>query len=140
MALHEIIIENLEIKAIIGVLEAEREAPQRVIIDMKVKYDSKRVKRGKAFGTKALTSTAPHLDKDLRPYLDKYLDYVELKDFLASHIKAQKYALLEDALEGSAKALKKRFPSIKRICLVIKKPDILQDCTISMRLKCKFIK
>ena len=99
-------IEHLEFEAIIGVLDSERDRAQRVRIDIEAAYDYR----------------PPH-----------YLDYAQMVARVKEHIIVQKYSLLEEALEGLHTLLTETFPSIQTLHIAITKPDILPDCTVSLR-------
>ncbi len=120
-----ITIENLALETIIGVLPKERKNKQRVLINAKISYKYKMCKPIKH-------SKMQHsmVDSD-----KAYLDYVAIRDFLILHLQSARYGLLEEALKGSIKALKGRFPAINSIWLCIKKPDILHDCIVGLQTK-----
>ena len=100
-------IEHLEFDAIIGLLDYERDRPQRVRIDLAATYD-------------------------YQP--DQYLDYAKMVEAIKAHIIEQKYELLEDALEGLHSTLTNTFPSIETLYITIAKPNILPDCTVSLSI------
>ncbi|CBG39335.1 dihydroneopterin aldolase [Helicobacter mustelae] len=107
----QILLEDLEICAIIGILEKERQIPQKILLHGEFEYEGKE---------------------------GEYLDYVLLRDFIVAHIKESRYLLLEYALRDLATAIKSRFPALLSCALSIKKPDILQDCVIGLRGFFKF--
>ncbi len=109
----EISIQNLTFGAIIGLLEHEKKIPQKIIINIKIKYD---------------------YDKD------NFLDYAEVTKLVKSTIKFEKFELLEEALETLCEVIKTKFPQTKQIKLKILKPDILQDCTVGVKIKKNFKK
>lgn len=92
-------IENLSFEAIIGILDSERLNTQRVIIEARIDY-----------------LYAPDQD---------YLNYATLCDLIREKIQTQRYELLESALLDLSSTLKDRFPSIQKLTLCIKKPQIL---------------
>jgi dihydroneopterin aldolase len=98
-------IEELTFKTIIGVLDFERVTPQRVVVNLKAKYSYK--------------------DRN-------YINYVELKELIVAIMQEQKFELLEDALEFLIAKITKKFPAIKKLKLEIIKPDILNDCQVSL--------
>ncbi len=100
-------IEHLEFDAIIGLLDYERDRPQRVRINVTATYDYQP-------GT--------------------YLDYAEMVEVIKAHIIKQKYELLEDALEGLHSTLTNTFPSIETLYITIAKPNILPDCSVSLSI------
>ena len=97
-------INNLTFKTIIGILDFERKKEQEVIVNLKLKYNYKK---------------------------NHFLDYVNLKDLIISHLQTKKYELLEDALIGLEKEIIKNF-KIKYLYIKITKPEILQDCVVSL--------
>ena len=100
-------IEQLEFDTIIGLLDFERDRPQRVRINVTATYDYQP-------GT--------------------YLDYAEMVEVIKAHIIQQKYELLEEALEGLHSTLTNTFPAIETLYITIAKPDILPDCTVSLSI------
>ena len=100
-------IEQLEFDAIIGVLDFERDRPQHVRVDLTATYD-------------------------YRP--GKYLDYAEMVNAIKTHIIAQRYALLEEALEGLHTTLLATFPTITTLHITLAKPDILPDSIVSLSI------
>ncbi len=98
-------IEHLEFDAIIGLLDFERDRPQRVRIDLTATYDYQP-------GT--------------------YLDYAKMVEAIKAHIIEQKYELLEEALEGLHTILRTAFPPIDTLEITIAKPDILSDCVVAL--------
>ena len=100
-------IEHLEFDAIIGLLDFERDRPQRVRIDVTATYNYQP-------GT--------------------YLDYAKMVETIKTHITQQKYELLEEALQGLHATLTATFPAIETLHITIAKPDILPDCVVSLSL------
>lgn len=56
--------------------------------------------------------------------LSGYLDYVEIVEHIATMLKQRKYGLLETALDEIISSLKISYPTITKIDLSLKKPDI----------------
>ncbi len=102
-----ITIERLEFDAIIGLLDFERDRPQRVRVDLTATYEYQ---------------------------LRKYLDYAEMVERVKNHIIEQEYELLEEALEGLHTSLIAAFPAIETLHITIAKPDILPDTIVSLSL------
>ncbi len=100
-------IEHLEFDAIIGLLDFERDRPQRVRIDVTATYEY---------------------------HPGTYLDYAEMVETIKTHIVKQKYELLEEALGGLHATLTKTFPAIETLHITIAKPDILPDCVVSLSI------
>jgi dihydroneopterin aldolase len=98
-------IEDLTFDVIIGLLDFERDRPQRVIIDLEASYDYDN---------------------------DAFIDYAELVILMKEELKAKRYTLLENALLGLKEILTTRYPEIKTLSLKLSKPDILPECTVSL--------
>lgn len=101
-----LLIEKLELEVIIGILPFEREKSQKIIIDAELEYD----------------------------YKGEYLSYVKIVDFLSLEFKKNQYGLLEEALQDLSSKLKQNFPSLTKISLSIKKPDILPNCVVGVKI------
>jgi len=98
-------IEALTFDVIIGLLDFEREKPQRVIIDLEVLYE----------------------------YSDsEFIDYADMVLLIQNELKEKRYELLEDALLGTKELLYSHYPQIQKLFLKISKPDILPQCTVSL--------
>ena len=97
-------IEALTFEAIIGLLDFERERPQRVVVDLEATY----------------------------PYEDTFLDYALITESIMAHIKRRRYELLEDALLGIKEELLENYPQITALKLKIAKPDIISECSVAL--------
>lgn len=106
-----ITVEALTFDAVIGILDFEREAPQRVRVDAVIDY------------------TYEH---------SRYIDYAEVTSLIKSVMQEERFGLIEDALERLKSVLKERFPLIESLELKIAKPDILPDCVVSLEETYKF--
>lgn len=98
-------IEDLTFDVIIGLLDFERDRPQRVIIDLKASYDYKN---------------------------DLFIDYAELVILMKEELRDKRYELLENALIGLKDLLTTRYPELQTLSLKLSKPDILPECTVSL--------
>jgi dihydroneopterin aldolase len=98
-------IEDLTFDVIIGLLDFERDRPQRVIIDLEASYDYNN---------------------------DLFIDYAELVILMKEELKAKRYELLENALLGLKEILTTRYPELQTLSLKLSKPDILPECTVSL--------
>ncbi len=98
-------IESLQVDAIIGLLDFERELEQQVCIDLKAiyTYDQK-----------------------------SFIDYAELAELIENQIKKSRYTLLEDALLGLKIIIAETYPTIETLKLKIAKPDILKNCRVAL--------
>jgi dihydroneopterin aldolase len=98
-------IENLVFETIIGLLAFERLKAQKVIINLTIDYC----------------------------YIEnQYLDYAEIVSFIQNDMLANKYLLLETALDEIAKKLLSKYPPIEKINLKITKPNIISNARVSL--------
>jgi len=98
-------IEDLTFDVIIGLLDFERDKPQRVVINLEASYE----------------------------YSDnKFIDYADMVLLIQNELKEKRYELLENALLGLKDILYTTYPHLKTLSLKISKPDILPECTVSL--------
>jgi len=98
-------IEDLTFDVIIGLLDFERDKPQRVILNLEANYDYDN---------------------------DNFIDYADIVVLMKDILKAKRYELLENALLGLKELLKTTYPNINSLHIKISKPDILDECTVSL--------
>ncbi|UPT77224.1 dihydroneopterin aldolase [Sulfurovum sp. XGS-02] len=98
-------IEDLTFDVIIGLLDFERDRPQRVIINLQASYD--------------------YSD-------DQFIDYADMVLLIQNELKEKRYELLENALLGLKELLYTTYPQLQTLSLKISKPDILPQCTVSL--------
>lgn len=98
-------IKNLTFDCIIGILDFERVSPQKVVLNLSFKYDYKNK--------------------------DSFIDYSKVSKNLENIMKEEKFELLEDAIIYIKKYLKKEY-KIKKLKLRISKPDIMDNCIVSL--------
>lgn len=98
-------IEGLTTKAIIGILDFEREKAQNIIIDLELGYE---------------------YDKN------NFLNYADIAQAVINDIQIKKYGLLEDALESLKEMLFSQYPHIKTLYIKLTKPDILKNCRVGL--------
>ena len=101
----QIHIEALSFDTIIGLLDFERERPQRVIIDLSAEYDYRE---------------------------GNFIDYAEMVALIKEELQTRRYELLEDALLGIKNLLFATFPQITLLQLKIAKPDIIPGCRVAL--------
>ncbi len=101
-----ILIENLTFESIIGILESERITPQTVIVDCTIQYDY-----------------SPHT----------FINYADVSMHIQNSIQKEQFFLIEEALESLANSLKKEFAPLHKLSLTLRKPDILQNCTVGVQ-------
>jgi len=98
-------IEDLTFDVIIGLLDFERDKPQRVIIDVEASYE--------------------YNNQD-------FIDYADIVFLIQTELKEKRYKLLEDALLGLKSLIVTTYPHIKTLVLKIAKPDILPQTTVAL--------
>jgi len=98
-------IATLEFDVIIGLLDFERDRPQRVIIDLKATYD----------------------------YSNKsFVNYADIVLLIQKELKEKRYELLEEALLGLKNRLHTSYPQLNTLQIKIAKPDILAECSVAL--------
>ena len=98
-------IEDLTFDVIIGLLDFERDKPQRVIINLQASYT----------------------------YSDnQFIDYADMVLLIKEKLKAERYELLENALLGLKEVLYTTYPNIQTLHIKIAKPDILSECSVAL--------
>lgn len=97
-------IEELRFECIIGLLEKERHTPQELIVCLELDYD----------------------------YTDAFINYADIAALIESSLKKKKFELLESALESLFTLICHLHPQIKRLYIKITKPDILENCRVSV--------
>lgn len=98
-------IEALTFDVIIGLLDFERDKPQKVIIDLEASY--------------AYTE-------------NEFIDYADMILLIQNELKEKRYTLLEDALLGVKNVIITTYPQLKSLSLKIAKPDILPECSVAL--------
>ncbi len=101
----QIHIETLTFETIIGLLDFERDRPQRVIIDLHASYDYAE---------------------------ENFIDYADIVILLQTELREKKYALLEEALLGLQSRLCSTYPQLTSLSIKIAKPDILPKCSVAL--------
>jgi len=101
-----VFIEQLSFKAIIGILPFERVKKQQVRVSISFEY---------IFNTNS----------------KEFIDYSEVSSLVKTTIKKKKFKLIEDAIITLEKLLYKKF-NLKNLKIFISKPNILQDCIVSV--------
>ena len=107
---YTIVIEDLTFKAVLGLLEKERNEEQIVVVSMKIDYEDK----------------------------NNFIDYARVCDMVQNIIQNGKFLLIEDAVDEVEKILKKEFPQMKTLYLSIKKPEILKNALVGVEILRKF--
>ncbi len=108
--MYTIVIEELTFKAILGILEKERNEEQLVVVDCEISYLQK---------------------------VD-YVDYSKVCDVIQNMIIKNRYSLIEDAVDDIEKKLKELFPQMKELYLKITKPEILKNALVGVKILRKY--
>lgn len=98
-------IEDLTFKVIIGLLDFERNIAQKVIINLEIAYDYKD---------------------------NQFINYADIVTYIENKMKKERYTLLEDALLGLKTLLSSTYPQINKLKIKISKPDIIDNCKVSL--------
>jgi dihydroneopterin aldolase len=101
-------IEQLEILAIIGILDFERTSTQTVIVDAHIDYYYKE---------------------------NQFINYAEVISIIETMIISKEYQLLEDALSDIQQKIVERYTQIKRFHLKISKPNIIKNANVALSLE-----
>ena len=98
-------IKNLEVEAIIGIFQWEREVKQIISVDIEMDFDNK----------KAASSDD----------ISDALDYKKVGKRVSAYIQGSKAKLVESLAEKVAKIILKEFP-VSRLVLTLSKPGALR--------------
>jgi len=98
-------IEDLTFDVIIGLLDFERDKPQRVIVNLQALYE--------------------YSD-------DAFIDYADIVLLIQKTLKTKRYELLENALLGLKEVIHTSYPNIDSLFIKISKPDIIPKCNVSL--------
>ena len=101
-------IEELEISAIIGILDFERITTQTVIVDAHIDYYYKE---------------------------NQFINYAEVISIIETMIVSKQYQLLEDALSDIQQKIVQRYSQIIKLNLKISKPNIIKNATVALSLE-----
>ncbi|WP_456489384.1 dihydroneopterin aldolase [Caminibacter pacificus] len=108
--MYKIVIEDLSFKAILGLLEKERNEEQLVVVCAQIEYEDKK----------------------------NFIDYAKVCDIIQNTIIEEKFTLIEDAIDVLIEKLKNEFPQMKSIHLKIRKPEILKNALVGVETLRKF--
>jgi dihydroneopterin aldolase len=101
----KVYIKNLEVEAIIGIFQWEREVKQIISVDIEMDFDNK----------KAASSDD----------ISDALDYKKVGKRVSAYIQGSKVKLVESLAEKVAKIILKEFP-VSRLVLTLSKPGALR--------------
>ena len=102
----KVYIKSLTFNAIIGILKFERETKQTVIVDVDFKYTFNKKQK-------------------------EFIDYSLVASDIKKIIKKEKFLLIEDAILVLNQKLISKY-KMKKLNIKITKPDILDDCVVSV--------
>ncbi len=105
MTAYKVYISDLQVDAIIGILESEREKRQRVVADVIIEY----------------------LLED-----NHYVNYANVASKIENLLIKKQYGLLEDALKDMMIRIKEDYPAITSIRMKLSKPDIVENCVVAV--------
>ena len=106
-------IKQLTFKTIIGLLDHERVTPQTVIIDCDISYSYE--------------------------HDDTFIDYALVVNLIESTMNKKKFKLIETALTVLINEIKSNFTLSQSISLTITKPDIIDNCQVSVSFQKSFL-
>lgn len=104
-------IKDLEIYAIIGILDFERVSEQKIVIDIKISYNYTN---------------------------NNFINYADISNLAEKIIIKNKFLLIEDALLNLKKEIINIYPRIEELEIEIKKPNIMPNCVVSISKKWNF--
>jgi len=97
-------IDALTFDTIIGILDFERIKKQKVLVTCIIEYT----------------------------YTDSFINYAEVAECITTTTQEKEFLLLEDALLHVSRLLKSTFPLIEKLTLTYSKPDIMDNCIVSL--------
>jgi len=100
-------IENLTFRAIIGILDKERREAQKVVVNVEIVYSKN---------------------------AEGFINYADVAKLIEEGMQKEQYLLLEEALEALSGKIKLQFPSIETLKLKLSKPNILDNCVVSVEI------
>lgn len=126
---YTICLEELALEAIIGILPSEREKKQRILINAEFVctwnptfyFDDANSKY------QWFLKNCDSLESQ------EFLDYRILRDFIKESF-AHQFGLLEEAQSYFYHQIPLRFPQIQAFWIQITKPEIFEDCKISIKI------
>lgn len=105
--LYTICIENLKLRAIIGILEKERVESQEIIAWCFIEYEKCEV---------------------------EFINYAKVSKMIENMLVKNRYNLIEDALDDIINNITNSFNGVKTIRLKLAKPEILDNCVVAVEL------
>lgn len=111
-------LNDLRLKAIIGILPFERESAQEIAVDLEAIYE---------VDCHNSTQGAESCNGEI-------VDYAMLREIILDSFKQHNFLYLESALVAIQGAILEKFPQILELNLSVKKIAIFSDCTPQVRL------
>ena len=110
----KIFIEELQAKAVIGVYDFEKVAPQPLVFDFELSVDIEKAMRSDC--------------------LDDTVDYAVFSEFVREWLMSNQFELLEKMLAELLAQLWQKFPAISAIRVKVKKPQAVADAVVGIEL------
>ena len=98
-------IEDLTFECIIGILDFERDASQKVTANLWAEYD---------YST------------------ENFVNYATISEIIQTQMQTNKYELLETAISEITETITTKYPLITKLYIQINKPDILPNATVGV--------
>lgn len=117
-------LNDLRLKAIIGILPFERESAQEIAVDLDLSYE---IAKNDLDSLKSKCDSAQDLSESI-------IDYALLREMILDSFKQHKFLYLESALVAIQGAILEKFPQILELNLSVKKLAIFSDCVPQVRL------
>ncbi len=117
-------LNDLRLKAIIGILPFERESAQEIAVDLDLSYE---IAKNDLDSLKSKCDSAQDSSESI-------IDYALLREMILDSFKQNKFFYLESALVAIQGAILEKFPQILELNLSVKKLAIFSDCTPQVRL------
>ena len=106
-------IKEHSFETIIGLLDFERITPQKVIIEASIDYD--------------------YVNQE------SFINYALVVELIEAIMQKEKFELIETALIVLINEIKSNFPLTQQLTLTITKPDIIDNCQVSVSHKKSFL-
>jgi 7,8-dihydroneopterin aldolase/epimerase/oxygenase len=99
-------IEKYEIQAILGILDFERSTKQKIIIDLEIELDFKKIQEQES---KIVVG----------------VDYTELTEMVEQHIVLKEFRLIEDCVLSLGRLVMNQWEQIQLLTINVSKPDAI---------------
>ncbi|WP_181882321.1 dihydroneopterin aldolase [Helicobacter didelphidarum] len=129
-------IKNLSLQAIIGILPHERKQEQNIIVDSKIWYNCTLTREKDRYTNNRSIQDNTISGTEMPQYHNvsqqDFLDYTIVINHIKNMLIQNKYGLIEVALHEILHKSFVQFDKIYKMTLRITKPDIYQDCVVSV--------